>query len=226
MCKEIPYEELNALQVRATQSALSASASRISQLKQNDGVAPGSNYYMKSIFVSGPQPDVAEDILSHLDTLTEKHKLRMLFIYEFFPIKKVLSVPTEATAYVRRPRLSTMVLVRWDNDGSDKLADVRLAATELTNLALSAENKVPPAENTGYGNYSTCFPRRFYHRSLSSVCGFTVSEEIVPVSKDVAPTSRAEALFGENYPRLQKIKNKYDPEGIFSRWYGIKPNAS
>ena len=112
---------------------------------------------MKSVFVSGPQPDITEDILSHLDALTEKHKLRMLFIYEFFPIKKVLSVPTEATAYVRRPRLSTMVLVRWDNDGSDKLADVRLAATELTNLALSAENKVPPAENTGYGNYSTRF---------------------------------------------------------------------
>ncbi|ETW78593.1 hypothetical protein HETIRDRAFT_419847 [Heterobasidion irregulare TC 32-1] len=186
LCKEIPYEELNTL--------------------QNDGVAPGSNYYMKSVFVSGPQPDVAEDILSHLDTLTEKHKLRVIFIYEFFPVNKVLSVPTEATAYVRRPRLSTMVLVRWDNDGSDKLADVRLAATELTNLALSAENKVPPAENTGYGNY--------------------ISEEIVPVSKDVAPTSRAEALFGENYPRLQKIKNQYDPEGIFSRWYGIKPNAS
>ena len=180
---------------------------------------------MKSVFVSGPQPDATEDILSHLDTLTEKHKLRMLFIYEFFPVKKVLSVPTEATAYVRRPRLSTMVLVRWDNDGSDKLADVRLAATELTNLALSAENKVPPAENTGYGNYSTCFPRRFYHRSLSSVCGFTVSEVVVPVPKDFAPTSRAEALFSENYPRLQKIKKQYDPEGIFSRWFGIKPDG-
>ncbi|ETW78594.1 hypothetical protein HETIRDRAFT_435322 [Heterobasidion irregulare TC 32-1] len=125
----------------------------IHMLKQNDYVAPRSNYYMKYAFVSGPQPDVAEDILSHLDTLTEKNKLRMMFIYEFFPIKKALSVPTEATAYVRRPRLATMVFVSWDNDGLDKLADVRLAATELLNLALSAEHMIPPVENTGYGNY-------------------------------------------------------------------------
>ena len=33
LCKEIPYEELNALQVRGTQSALSAGASRISHLE-------------------------------------------------------------------------------------------------------------------------------------------------------------------------------------------------
>ena len=196
----------------------------IHTFKQNDGVAHGGNYYMKSVFVSGPQPDITEDILSHLDALTEKHKLRMLFNYEFFPIKKVLSVPIEATAYVRRPRLSTMVFVSWDNDSSDKLADVRLAATELLNLALSAENKISPAENTGYGNYRACFRPSFYYRSLSSICGFTVSE-VVPVSKDVAPTSRSEALFGENYPRIQKIKKQYDPEGIFSRWFGIKPDG-
>ena len=30
-------------------------------------------------------------------------------------------------------------------------------------------------------------------------------------------------MFGENYPRLQEIKKKYDPELFFNRWYPIIP---
>ena len=35
--------------------------------------------------------------------------------------------------------------------------------------------------------------------------------------------SKAEALFRENYPRLQELKKKYDPENIFNKWFAITP---
>lgn len=33
-------------------------------------------------------------------------------------------------------------------------------------------------------------------------------------------------MYKGNYPRLQKIKARYDPKEVFSRWYGIKPAAA
>jgi FAD/FMN-containing dehydrogenase len=36
-------------------------------------------------------------------------------------------------------------------------------------------------------------------------------------------SNKAEALFGANYPRLQQLKKKYDPEVLFSKWFLIQP---
>lgn len=33
----------------------------------------------------------------------------------------------------------------------------------------------------------------------------------------------AQKLFGENYARLQKLKNAYDPDGVFFKWNPITP---
>ena len=37
---------------------------------------------------------------------------------------------------------------------------------------------------------------------------------------------RADVLFGANYPRLQKLKAKYDPNCVFSKWYPIQPSSA
>jgi FAD/FMN-containing dehydrogenase len=34
---------------------------------------------------------------------------------------------------------------------------------------------------------------------------------------------KAQVIFGQNYPRLQKIKKRYDPENIFNKWFPITP---
>ena len=38
-----------------------------------------------------------------------------------------------------------------------------------------------------------------------------------------ASASRAPAMFGPNYARLQRLKAKYDPDKVFHRWYCIEP---
>jgi len=37
--------------------------------------------------------------------------------------------------------------------------------------------------------------------------------------------SRVEATYGDNYERLVQIKNRYDPENLFSVNQNIKPNG-
>ena len=41
----------------------------------------------------------------------------------------------------------------------------------------------------------------------------------------VPDDSNSRVLFGANYSRLQRLKAQYDPEGVFSKWYPIIPNA-
>jgi FAD/FMN-containing dehydrogenase len=36
---------------------------------------------------------------------------------------------------------------------------------------------------------------------------------------------RAKLAFGSNYPKLQQVKKKYDPESVFNRWFPIIPAA-
>ena len=37
---------------------------------------------------------------------------------------------------------------------------------------------------------------------------------------------RAAALFGANYPKIQKLKAKYDLHSVFSKWYPIQPSSA
>lgn len=56
--------------------------------------------------------------------------------------------------------------------------------------------------------------RRIGSETEASVTGAQVSDD-----------SNSRALFGRNYPRLQRLKAKYDPDNVFSRWFAIAPNA-
>ncbi|WVQ79135.1 hypothetical protein IAT38_001230 [Cryptococcus sp. DSM 104549] len=54
-----------------------------------------------------------------------------------------------------------------------------------------------------------------------------VKDEPYPNWDSDTPTSfaRAVKLFGPSYPRLQKIKARYDPDNMFRKWHPIEPKA-
>jgi len=185
-CKEIPYEELNSI--------------------QNFNVKPGSNFYIKGIFSSGPQVGVAEKLVSRHPELSKNSGLNLITLFELIPTNKVLTVPNNATAHIRGPRVNVAVMASWPGTDKDanKLEAARSAAAELSRIVIDGETIIPESENTGYGNYT--------------------SEEVTSAAAGRTGI-KAEALFGENYARLQKLKKEYDPDLIFFKWTPITPQA-
>ena len=39
-------------------------------------------------------------------------------------------------------------------------------------------------------------------------------------------SNKAKALFGANYERLQELKQRYDPENVFNKWFAITPSGT
>ncbi|KAI0300589.1 FAD-binding domain-containing protein [Multifurca ochricompacta] len=184
-CKEIPYEELNSM--------------------QNFNVKHGKNYYMKGVFASAPQADVAHNLVSRLPELSTKNDIRLTVVYELISTKKVLSIPNHATAHIRGSRVNVLIFATWDDKDTKKLDTVRSAANELGGILLEGERNIPESLNTGYGNYN--------------------SEEIVSSVGTSGSKVSAEALFSENYAKLQKLKKQYDPDLVFFKWCPITPEA-
>ena len=78
-------------------------------------------------------------------------------MFEYIPLKKVTSVPIEATAFCRRPASNFLVLLQWD-DAPEKTLEVRKCAKEIVDLVMEGQAKdLSGAGKLGYANYSTCF---------------------------------------------------------------------
>ncbi|KAI9465877.1 FAD-binding domain-containing protein [Lactarius psammicola] len=185
-CKEIPFEELNGL--------------------QNFNVPHGKNYYMKGVFSSGLQADVADKLVSRLPQLSAESGVNFFVVHECVPTNKILAVPNHATAHIRGPRINILILATWDSKDTNILDTVRDAANELGRILVQAEKIIPESLNVGYGNYIPEYIE-------SAVVGRSGSKV------------DAKALFGENYARLQKLKQEYDPDLVFFKWCPITPQA-
>ncbi|KAF8508227.1 hypothetical protein JB92DRAFT_2832474 [Gautieria morchelliformis] len=121
--------------------------------------------------------------------------------YEFIPLKKVCSVPPDATAFRSRgPQPNIVLLISWDQEeeGED-VHHARAFAQELGKIIdATQERQLQEHENYEYSNY---------------------------VSDPSPNLNKAQKLWGENYPKLQKIKKEYDPKAVFNQWFPIQPAA-
>ncbi|TFK31887.1 FAD-binding domain-containing protein [Crucibulum laeve] len=166
---------------------------------RNGGRAHQKNYYTKGVFTSGPLSDCAQQMMDYVTELSQQLEISLTFMFEYLPTKKVLSVPNGETCHIRGDRVSCVAFATWDADKTPK-GDLNSTLTKLVDILATSEKTLPFASNTGYANYIMEDPA--YQPSSGSRVG-------------------ANILFARNYPRLQELKRKYDPNRVFTKWCPI-----
>lgn len=118
--------------------------------------AHGSNYYLKSVFQSGPRPDVVKSVFNRVCELNSApgNDMQHNYLFEYIPHRAVLAVPEDGTAFLRSPRCKTLCLVKWAQKSPSNKDAARRAARELTNIVVEVEAQVSGENNSGYGNLS------------------------------------------------------------------------
>ena len=81
-----------------------------------------------------------------------------MFGYDLWPLAKILSVPNDATAHIRRAHNTAMIVVSWPeawpNVSPEKPKTAKIIAMELLNIVLSGEDSATAEDKLGYGNHS------------------------------------------------------------------------
>lgn len=102
-----------------------------------------------------PKVEVIKKALLHIVELkTEEHDFLMIF--EFYPRKKMLSVPNGTSAFYRRDASNVVIVATWNNHTAENLAIARRKTKDLMEIIVAAEKDELGLANTGYGNYGTC----------------------------------------------------------------------
>jgi hypothetical protein len=116
----------------------------------------GNNYYLKSVFQSGPRPEVTKSVSKKLSELNAApgNELEHFYVFDYFPHRKLLTVPEGATAFLRTPRGMTGSAMKWARNTPSAEEAARRAAHELTKIVGEVEAQVSGADNSGYGNFS------------------------------------------------------------------------
>ena len=116
--------------------------------------AHGSNFYIKSVFLSGPRPDIIKSVFKRVCELNGApgNEIQHNYLFEFGPHRAVLAVPEGATAFLRSHLGTTACVLKWARKSPGNEDAARRAARELTNVVAEAETRVSAENNSGYGN--------------------------------------------------------------------------
>ncbi|KAG6889276.1 hypothetical protein C0992_005800 [Termitomyces sp. T32_za158] len=167
---------------------------------QNQAVFHGQGIYMKGIAHREPRYENINKAFDHIQKVSgPDFKANILF--EYFTLAKISAVPTDSTAFRRDPTASILVLVMWKEDTKENSDRAKSVAHELADLVVEGQHGVSPTQIMGYSNYDP---------------------EAVAEKKEIV-SDKAKAVFADNYPKLQEIKKRYDPDSIFNKWFPITP---
>ncbi|CAA7266217.1 unnamed protein product [Cyclocybe aegerita] len=169
----------------------------------NPMVTPGKGGYMKGVAIRHLHTPSMLKAHERLVEVMNNSPFKIGgILYEFFG-KKAKKATPEETAFRRERAVDNMlILLTWDHDDStaNMEEDARRVAAELGAMVMQNQLGLTPVEALGYGNYD-------------------------PDAVDIDPkgADKARMMFGSNYPRLQELKRRYDPDGVFNQWFPITP---
>ncbi|VDB97548.1 unnamed protein product [Peniophora sp. CBMAI 1063] len=179
----------------------------------DDSLPVGGCYYLKSVYMSTPSNSVAQAVASAVYALSKEYNFKIMFIWEHWNLDKARGVPADAMAF-KRPgsSLSCLIVIVYQEDIPEQLALVRTCADKLATIATSAEGDSTSGQvNNGYANYNSDAP----------------TEVLDPNSNEgILSDAKTHALFGDNHTKLAALKQKYDPDLVFNKWYAVKPASA
>jgi len=118
-------------------------------------------------------------------------------MYEFYSYDFVSKVPAEATAFSHRTTDKTALIGVYGFE--DAWMAGALKACKDLQVCVSSSSTESAKRSIGYLNYAS----------------MDASENDTD--------EKARKAFGSNYPRLQQLKRKYDPDMVFNKWFCIRP---
>ncbi|KAG8957289.1 hypothetical protein FRC03_010290 [Tulasnella sp. 419] len=165
-------------------------------------VANGFARVANSTYVKELTVDLAQQAWDAvMDVISKTSAKGSYVIFELGHFAKMASVPVGATAYAQRINSPlALIQVEYPKDVAGSVAE----AEELVNKIKGAiDLAASTSETEGYG-----------YPLFSDV-----------ISRVTDTDKYAKGIFGINYPRLQQVKAKYDPNMVFNKWFPIRPSA-
>jgi len=169
---------------------------------QNKELAHGQCRVLKTLSHSKPHFPSAKKLLDTLFSLANS-EVHPVVLLEYTPFKKIQSIPNGTCAFKRFEFNVGIVVTTWKENTPENLVLARSISQDLASIVAIGQKEYLVEVEQGYGNY-----------------------DHYPEEEDgVLVKNKAAALFGDNYPRLQDLKKKYDPGNIFNKWFAITPSA-
>ena len=181
---------------------------------------------MKGFAQKAPRTDVTHALFDSMVVNTTADPSDSDFIVsvvnEYFPLHKIRTVASDATAFPSRGEQNNVLIVAsWTRgDVKERTERARKIARELVGIIGKAEGDMVASENHGYVNYGAFYYTSCTHHQMNAEPMNCVAGD------DDITQDRAKLLYGPNYARLQALKQKYDPEKIFNRWFVIEPASA
>ncbi|KAF8226547.1 FAD binding domain-containing protein [Tricholoma matsutake] len=166
---------------------------------QNHIAFPGQGIYLKSLAQRKPHFPSIFAAHNKIIDICKSTPFKASLIFDYLPLQKIRSVPDGMTAFRREEVVEVFVLMTWkaEEDEEGRYTDqARVIAHEIAEIVHKGQQKmlITESESLGYSNYD-----------------FDVFD------------GKSKMAFGANYPRLQRIKKRYDPENVFNKWFPITP---
>src|SRR5882757_316673 len=125
--------------------------------------AHGINYYLKSVYQSGPRADITKRVSKRMSELNPApgNEIEHAYLFEYVSHRVARTVPEGAMAFFRTPRGMTGTFLKWTRNTPSNEQAAKRAARELTNIIAEAELHLAAENNNGYGNFSQYLFSRF-----------------------------------------------------------------